>query len=122
MSKLNFDRKSRRGHPKLTDSECRKNCVSVRLNEAELELLNRRRGALKRGEWLRMAALDQLPPAIPELNQKAWVELARAAANLNQIASNLNHGEPVDIQVIRDGLVKFRNDLVGLNTESECDF
>ena len=122
MSKLNFDRKSRRGHPKLTDNECRKNCVSVRLNEVELELLNHRRGALKRGEWLRMAALDQLPPAIPELNQKAWVELAKAAANLNQIAANLNHGELVDIQVIRDELIKFRNDLVGLNIESESDF
>lgn len=122
MSKLNFDRKSRRGHPKLNDAECRTNCVSVRLNTSELDLLNKRRGALKRGEWLRMSALDQLPPVVPELNREAWIELARAAANLNQIATNLNYGELVDIQFIRDELAKFRNDLIGMTSESESDF
>jgi len=122
MSKLNFDRKSRRGHPKLDDSECRTNCVSVRLNEAELDLLNKRRGPLKRGEWLRMSALDQLPPAVPELNREAWIELAKSSANLNQIAKKLNQGELVRIEIIRGELTKFRNDLIGLTSEGESDF
>lgn len=122
MSKLNVDRKSRRGHPKLDKTDCRDKCVSVRLNDAELAQLDRQRGVLKKGEWLRMAALDELPPAIPELNQQAWIELARASANLNQIATKLNHGDVVDIQIIRSALTIFRNDLVGLNIKNESDF
>ena len=40
-------------------------CVSVRLNKEELELLNASRGDKRKGEWLRMASLQKLPPAIP---------------------------------------------------------
>ena len=39
-----------------------------------------------------MAALSQVPPTIPTLNREAWLELSRAAANLNQLARHLNEG------------------------------
>ena len=42
-------------------------CVSVRLNKEELELLNASRGDKRKGEWLRMASLQKLPPAIPAI-------------------------------------------------------
>ncbi len=34
-------------------------CVSVRLNNAELQLLNTKRGTTSKGEWLRMASLQK---------------------------------------------------------------
>lgn len=122
MPELNEKRRSRRGHPKLEKSDCRTNCVSVRLNDSELAMLEQKRGKLMRGEWLRMAALDHLPPTIPGLNQKAWIELARAASNLNQIAANLNRDDLVDVQVIQNELVAFRNKLLGANVFDGSDF
>ncbi|MFZ6686870.1 ATP-binding protein [Undibacterium sp. SXout11W] len=119
---LNEKRKSRRGHPKLDKSDCRTNCVSVRLNDSELAMLEQKRGKLMRGEWLRMSALDHLPPTIPGLNQKAWVELSRAASNLNQIAANMNRGDLIDIRLIQNELAEFRNKLVGANNFDGSDF
>lgn len=42
-------------------------CVSVRLNDEELSLLNQKRGRHRKGEWLRMAFLHNLPSVIKEL-------------------------------------------------------
>ncbi|WPM85149.1 hypothetical protein QNH14_01430 [Apirhabdus apintestini] len=47
---------SRRGKfhtDKLPEKEIRHHCISVRLNEEELILLDRKRGQYKKGEWLR---------------------------------------------------------------------
>lgn len=60
---------SRRGKfhtDKLPEKEIRHHCISVRLNEEELILLDRKRGQYKKGEWLRMASLNKLPPVLPE--------------------------------------------------------
>ena len=93
------DRRARRGGGKaLPPEQLRTHCVSVRLSAAELEQLDARRGELQRGEWLRVAALDVLPPVIPELNREAWIELARAAANLNQLAFRTNTGATPEIE------------------------
>lgn len=50
------------------------------------------RGRFQRGEWLRMAALDRLPPHIPALNAQAYAELGKLAANLNQGQAAINAG------------------------------
>ncbi len=121
MSRINADRKSRRGHPKLDKAECRTNCVSVRLNDAELALLEKQRGGLKKGEWLRIAALDELPPTIPEVNRQAWVELARAHSNINQIAARLNRGDLVDVASINAEIAEFRRKLIGYKSDEESD-
>jgi hypothetical protein len=121
MPRINADRKSRRGHPKLDKAECRNNCVSVRLNDAELALLEKRRGGLKKGEWLRMAALDELPPMIPEVNRQAWVALARAHSNINQIAAKLNRGDLVDVASINAEIAEFRRKLIGFKSDEEGD-
>jgi hypothetical protein len=81
-------RAKRGGRTPLKDP--RTHCVSVRLNDEELNILNTKRGKMKQGEWLRCAALDKLPPNIPEPNITKWQELAKAANNLNQIARKLN--------------------------------
>jgi len=122
MTKLNLNRKSRRGHPKLDADDVRDNCISVRLNKEELSILNTKRGILKQGEFLRMAAIDQLPKVVPELNKNAWVELSRAASNLNQIAHKLNMDEYVDADEIRRVFADFRQKIIGLNTVMDESF
>ena len=87
-------KRSRRGPAPLDAADKRGHTVSVRLNGGELEKLDAQRSAvqMQRGEYLRAAALHRLPPTIPEMNRKAWSELSRATANLNQIARHLNEG------------------------------
>ncbi len=86
-------RRRRRGPVPLDAADRRNHCVSVRLNEGELSLLDSRRGRHQRGEWLRIAALDVLPPVIPEINSTAWAVLATAVANLNQYQAAINKGQ-----------------------------
>ena len=114
------DRSARRGPAPLSAEQRREHCVSVRLNVAELAMLDARRGSFQRGEWLRMAALDKLPPSVPAINAQAWAELARAAANLNQIARALNAGEKVERGGIRDQLNQFRAALIGADLEGDA--
>lgn len=111
---MNEERKSRRGPIPLDAVERRTHCVSVRLNDAELKKLDGVRGKFQRGEWLRMAALDELPPSIPEVNRDMWVKLARSAANLNQIAHHLNAREAVEVEEIQAALAAFRMALLGV--------
>ena len=122
MTKLNLNRKSRRGHPKLDDDDVRDKCISVRLNKEELDMLNSRRGALKQGEFLRMAAIDQLPKIVPQLNKEACVELSRVASNLNQIAHKLNMNECVDAGEIRQVFADFRQKIIGLDIAMDESF
>lgn len=107
------ERRSRRGPATLDPSEKREHCVSVRFNVGELATLDERRGPYQRGEWLRMAALDKLPPTIPVLNAQAWAELARSAANLNQLARAVNAGATIEKGGLRDQLNEFRAALLG---------
>ena len=116
---MNDDRRRRRGPGTLDPQEKREHCVSVRVNARELAQLDERRSPYQRGEWLRMAALDKLPPTIPAINLQAWSELARAAANLNQIAHALNAGsKPGGLQ---DQLAKFRAALIGAQLQGGDD-
>ncbi len=61
---LDLTKTSRRGKfhtERLPENEIRSYCVSVRLNENELSILEEKRGSYKKGEWLRMASLNKLP-------------------------------------------------------------
>lgn len=65
-------------------------CVSVRLNNEELSLLNERRGSHRKGEWLRMAFLHNLPSVIPPVNLKAWKTLGEISQKLNRLVAHLD--------------------------------
>ena len=65
-------------------------CVSVRLNKEELELLNASRGDKRKGEWLRMASLQKIPPTIPAINLNAWKALSEISQKLNRIATHID--------------------------------
>ena len=114
-----LDGKRRRHGPAPLDAaEKRGHCVSVRLNAGELAWLDEQRASvgMQRGEYLRAAALDRLPPQpAPALNRAAWLDLSRAAGNLNQLAHHLNsvgvaHSDAPEIMA---QLAQFRAALIG---------
>ncbi|MEH3482107.1 hypothetical protein POV97_23720 [Enterobacter cloacae] len=72
------------------NNQLRTYCISVRLNIEELQLLNLKRGSYKKGEWLRMASLQKLPPVIPTINTKAWKALTDISQKLNRIATHID--------------------------------
>ena len=86
-------KKRRYGPTPKASSDRRWHSVSCRLTDDELALVDARRGKVRRGEWLRLSALGKPPRIVPELNRVAWVDLARSASNLNQIAHAINAGE-----------------------------
>lgn len=114
-------KRSRRGPVPLSPEEKRNHTVSVRLNPAELEWLDAGRAinGMQRGEYLRVAALGKLPPVVPQVNREAWVKLARAAANLNQIAHRFNVGDDPHYHDVVDALFEFRCSLIGANGGSD---
>ena len=69
----------------------------------------------KVGRYLRNAALNRLPVVVPEINREAWLELSKAAANLNQIAHHLNTGGDPDFAAASAALADFRCRLIGAN-------
>lgn len=105
------------GAPALPVHERRTHTVSTRFNKAELYELDRLSTSvgLRRGEYLRLTAFQSLPPTIPELNKGAWLELSKAASNLNQVAHQLNKkgiDVDVDVEEISNMLAYFRQILI----------
>ena len=86
--------------------------MSTRLNKAELEALDNRRDGKRRGAYLRACFLGNAPAPVPEINKKVWRELARAAANLNQIAIKLNLHDDVELRDVQAALRNFRINLI----------
>lgn len=96
----------------IGDIEKRRHCVSMYVNPRELKELDRRRGRIRRGAYVRQSLLDKPPAVIPELNRQAYAELARSASNLNQIARQLNIGDQVEMQSVLNALREFRVKLI----------
>lgn len=101
--------------------------VSVRLNPAELALLDAKRGRLARGEWMRAALLNRWPPAAPDpIAVAQWRALARVGSNLNQIAAALNRARLTGAAMpsladIRDALHALRNSLLTARTDEQTN-
>lgn len=74
----------------LMQKTLRTHCISVRLNNEELQLLNLKRGDKSKGEWLRMAFLHKSPSIIPEINVEAWKALSDISQKLNRIATHID--------------------------------
>lgn len=92
-SKIDLSRSSCRGafnSKKMPTEALRSYCVSVRLNIEELQILEVKRGSYKKGEWLRMASLQKIPPIIPAINLNAWKALSEISQKLNRIALHID--------------------------------
>ncbi len=91
----------RTGRPPKAPAERRTHMLSVYVNAGELAILERRTAAAgirEVGAYVRVAVMAQRPPraVVPAINREAWWSLARATANLNQIAAHLNGGGRFD--------------------------
>ena len=98
----------------------RKNFINVRLNDDELNTIDRYRKETKlsRSTYMRETAIGNPPRIIPSINRDQWIELSRLASNLNQIAyeAHLGHFHSETEGVIKDTqhiLRDVRNLLVG---------
>jgi hypothetical protein len=94
--------------------ERRWHSVSCRLTDDELALVDARRGKVRRGEWLRLAALSKPPRIVPEVNRAAWVDLARSASNLNQLTHAINSGSISSSGELSSVIDDLRHDLDAL--------
>ena len=107
--------KSRTHGPKPMDAkDKRTHTVSVRLNVAELDQLDKLRAdrKMQRGAYLRAAFLESLPPVVPEINKEAWLALSKSAANLNQLSKKMNVVGMVEASLIMRELADFRATLL----------
>jgi hypothetical protein len=104
---------SRRNQDQVLPVERRDCVIKVRLNRAELSDLDEARGRHSRAETFRFLLLNKMPRPVPTFNLEAWQDLARAAANLNQIAAHLNGGGQLDLPRLRAALDDFRERLIG---------
>lgn len=94
----------------LISNHLRINCISVRLNNEELQLLNIKRGDKSKGEWLRMAFLHTSPSIIPEINVEAWKALSDISQKLNRIAIHID-GKSKDSQLTHTELFAVKRQL-----------
>ncbi|WNK72545.1 hypothetical protein RM155_05890 [Pantoea agglomerans] len=69
--------------------DLRIHCVSVRLNNSELNTLDHERKQHAKGEWLRMCLLKTQPAIVPEINRSAWKTFGEINHRLNEIVSHL---------------------------------
>lgn len=111
----------------LMQKTLRTHCVSVRLNNEELKLLNTKRGDKSKGEWLRMASLQKLPTIVPPINIEAWKTLGEINQKLNRIAlhidskskdSKLTHTE---MFAVKRQLAELRQNLLSADIWSKSD-
>lgn len=132
----NEAKKRRRGPTPKSPDKIRKHHIGVYLSDPELRELSKRAGThiphimegkqsggdtaprRKIADYIRAAAFGALPPIVPAVNEKVWLELAPVLANLNQIAKRLNTGERVndcmyiDVLEIQDALNTLRPKLL----------
>lgn len=93
FNKIVVSKHSRNGsvnEAKLSYNQLRSHCVSVRLNDEELTLLNEKRGRHRKGEWLRLSLLNKLPAVVPAINFEAWKTLGEISQKLNKLVAHLD--------------------------------
>lgn len=94
-------RKGRGGRPKGDPSAVRVSTIGVRVSAEEYAALRAKaeQMGMTPAQWLREAALSRrLPsPPVPPINREQYAELARLAANLNQLAHGANIGQNVAV-------------------------
>lgn len=94
-------RRSRGGRPKSDPAAVRRATIGVRVSDPEYAALRERAAqmGMTPAQWLREAALSRRLPSlpVPVANREQYAELARLAANLNQLAHAANSGEPVQV-------------------------
>ena len=101
--------------------DLRVNRISLRLTDSELASIQanaKDTNARKVALYIRNSALNKLPVEVPELNKTAWVVLATAVANLNQLMKKMNNPNStgrVQIDEVSKTVRDLRMSLLGIN-------
>lgn len=121
-------RRSAGGRPKSDPAVVRSATIGVRVSVSEYATLRAKAAQMHMtpAQWLRAAALARrLPsPPVAAINRDQYAELARLAANLNQLAHLANEGGRVTVD---DGLLarvscetrRLRLALLGIGANSD---
>lgn len=88
VSKLSRNRNM--NEAKFSRNQLGSHCVSVKLNNEELTLLNEKRGRHCKGEWLRLSLLNKLPAVVPTIDIEAWKSLSEISQKLNRLIAHLD--------------------------------
>ena len=88
------------GRPPVPEELRRQHAVTCRLTDSELIVVERSRGGMSRGEWLRTSALRRPPVVIPALNQKAWAYLQKVGEGIRYLIDRSKEGEPVALDQV----------------------
>lgn len=113
---MSIETKKKKRGPRPNPKTKRTNRVSVYFSDSEYEVIIDKVGNKKLiSDFLRNLGLGKKASrvVIPEINSKAYSELARTAANLNQVAKAINTGESVDIDQIEKILKELRFAIIG---------
>lgn len=114
--------KRRGGRPPGASADVRTATIGVRVSVSEYAALRTRSEAMAMtpAQWLREAALTRrLPsPPVSAINREQYAELARLAANLNQLTRLANEGDRVTVATgllerIKTELSRLRLELIG---------
>lgn len=114
MTKPTTTLRSRTGQ-NVPEHELRTRCVSVRLTDVELASLDAKRGKMRRGEWMRVAALDKLPDTIPEANLDLAYSLTKSLGALGalMIDSKFDNAKQNQLLDLRAEVIKLCKVLKG---------
>ena len=114
--------KRRGGRPRGAPADVRTATIGVRVCAAEYNALRIKAEAMAMtpAQWLREAALTRrLPsPPVSAINREQYAELARLAANLNQLTRLANEGDRVTVATallakLQTELSRLRLELIG---------
>ncbi len=115
------------GRPPKPASEVRVHTIGVRVNVAELHLLQEKAQSLSLplSQCVRELALNRhvLRPVVPPVNRTAYAELARLAANLNQLMQYAHRFHDVQVTTsllmdIKQAVAQLRLEILGLTDDS----
>ena len=122
--------KRRGGRPRGVAADLRTATIGVRVSAAEYAALRIKAEAMAMtpAQWLREAALTRrLPtPPVSAINREQYAELARLAANLNQLTRLANEGDRVTVATallakLQTELSRLRLQLIGASESGAAE-
>ena len=105
-----MERRNKSGRPKAVERRSRH--LNIRLTETEYAKLRETAGSIKISDYARRRLLGKtVPRSVPQINRAAWEELARTAANLNQLTHHANQGPFAHSEELAQVLVRLSHTL-----------
>jgi len=123
-------KRGRGGRPKSDPAAVRSQTIGVRVNASEWDQLQVKASSMgmSPAQWLRHAALARMLPRrpAPELNRRAYADLARVGSNVNQLAKASNEGRIPEqsgelLRELLELLREIRLQLLGAVDDCEAD-